>query len=394
LTRSLQSVWAVLLVALSTTACHVEETHTRCASRDDCAGDEECYLGFCVLDESAPSESSSSSATRRDAAATSSTRTRPRMQPTMTGREEDDDASARVSMNGTAQGCVRSDDDSGVAEGSCCSDATSCYEGPERTLGVGRCKAGKRECKDGRLGVCEGAVQPRAESCDNEGADDDCDGMADNVRNRGRACTLDAGGQACGKGVYGCIGGKNGLQCVPEAPPPEQCNNKDDDCDSKTDEGFDLMKDEMNCGACGTRCANMQSCCGGACVARGSGPDGCPECSATQACGNGANCCGGSCANLQTDRNNCGACGRACGGRESCCGGTCIDTRSNIMNCGRCGTTCSQGTKPACCGGSCVDLASDERNCGQCGMGCGAVCECVTNNGQSECRGGPFGLCL
>jgi hypothetical protein len=388
LNRSVTCVWAVLLVALSMTACHVEETHTRCTSNDECASDEECYLGFCVLDESAPSESTSS-ATRRDAAASSgsSTRERPRMQATTTGRRDDDDASARVSMNGTAEGCVASEDDSGVAEGSCCADAVSCYDGPDKTAGVGRCKTGMRECKDGRLGACEGAVQPRAESCDNEGADDDCDGTADNIRNRGKACTLDASAAACGKGVYNCVEGKKGLQCVPETPPAEQCNNKDDDCDTKTDEGFDLKKDEMNCGTCGTRCANMQSCCGGACVARGTGPDGCPECSAMQPCANGGSCCGGSCANLQTDRNNCGSCGKACGARESCCGGMCVDTRSNLMNCGRCGTTCSQGTAPACCGGSCVDLTNNRDNCGQCGATCGPLCTCSTTNGQAICRG-------
>jgi hypothetical protein len=377
------------------TACHVEETHTRCASSDECASDEECYLGFCVLDESTPAASTSSSAMRRDAAATSSsTRRRPITQPTTTSTAEDDDASARVSMNGTAQGCVASDDDAGVAEGSCCTGAVSCYEGPGQTLGVGRCKAGRRACEGGRLGACEGAVQPRAESCDNNGVDDDCDGKLDNVRNRGRACTSDGSASACGKGTYDCIDGQKGLQCVPQKPPVEQCNSKDDDCDSKIDEGFDLKKDVLNCGACGTRCSNMQACCGGACIARGRGPDGCPECSATQACGNAESCCGGSCLNLQTDHNNCGSCGKACGAREACCGGACVDTRSNLMNCGRCGTTCSQGTSPACCGGSCVDLASDRANCGQCGVGCGLVCTCMTSNGQSVCGGGALGLCF
>lgn len=35
----------------------------------------------------------------------------------------------------------------------------------------------------------------------------------------------------------------------------EQCNNRDDDCDNKIDEGFNLEQDPMHCGACNQPCA-------------------------------------------------------------------------------------------------------------------------------------------
>jgi hypothetical protein len=351
---------------------------------------EECYLGFCVEQElDAATGQSRGAAAKSDAGAR-----RRRTTPTLTGRPQDDtDASPRVGMSTSTEACVSSDDDAGASEGACCEKAVSCYAGSKETRSVGRCKDGKRACYDGKLGTCEGSVQPRTETCDNQGTDDNCDGELDNVRDRGKECMLDASAQACGKGTLACVDGKKGLQCVPAAPPPELCNAQDDDCDSKVDETFDLKKDTMNCGACGTRCTNMQACCGGACVAGGSGPDGCPECSATQPCAAGQNCCGGACVDVQTSGNNCGACGNACARGQACCAGACVDTRADEKNCGRCGNACTQGTSPTCCSSACVDVAIDRRNCGACGTNCGLVCTCEPNNGQPECRG-PLSVCF
>ena len=54
----------------------------------------------------------------------------------------------------------------------------SCYTGASGTQGVGGCKAGKRTCKMGMWGTsCEGEVTPMAETCDNK--DNDCDGKTD-----------------------------------------------------------------------------------------------------------------------------------------------------------------------------------------------------------------------
>lgn len=40
-------------------------------------------------------------------------------------------------------------------------------------------------------------------------------------------------------------------------------------------------------------------------------------------CGQGQTCCNNQCVNLQTDRNNCGACGTTCGSSVSCQSGVC-----------------------------------------------------------------------
>jgi hypothetical protein len=45
----------------------------------------------------------------------------------------------------------------------------------------------------------------------------------------------------------------------------EICNEIDDDCDGTLDEGFNLMIDNSNCGACGNECAPGQSCVAGEC---------------------------------------------------------------------------------------------------------------------------------
>lgn len=370
-------------------ACRVEETHIRCSSDVECVTGEECYLGYCVLQEARDASSGESSVAVSQSDAGRSLRRRPT--PTLTGRGQAD-ASDSVGMGRTAA-CMSSEEDAGADEGACCERAVACYEGPKETRRVGRCRDGMRACEDGRLGSCEGSVQPRSETCENQGTDDDCDGELDNVPDRGKACSVEAAEEACRQGALACVDGEKDLQCVPAAPPAEQCNARDDDCDSKVDESFDLMKDAMNCGTCNTRCTEMQACCAGACVARVASPDGCPECSPTMPCAAGRSCCGGGCVDVQSDRNHCGACGNACGARQTCCGGMCVDTRFDERNCGACGNMCAAGGTATCCSGDCVDISMDRRHCGQCGNNCGAVCSCEVENGQPACRG-PLGICF
>jgi len=88
--------------------------------------------------------------------------------------------------------------------------------------------------------------------------------------------------------------------------------------------------------------------------------------------------CNGACANLNTDHDNCGACGKVCPAYAHadpvCSGGQCVFTcsagrgdcnyqkasdgcetclRNDNNNCGRCGRRCAPGT--SCFSGSCVD---------------------------------------
>jgi hypothetical protein len=56
--------------------------------------------------------------------------------------------------------------------------------------------------------------------------------------------------------------------CVP-SDAEELCNGLDDNCDGRVDEGFDLSRDLLNCGACGTVCSQPNAeleCRMGACV--------------------------------------------------------------------------------------------------------------------------------
>ncbi len=54
----------------------------------------------------------------------------------------------------------------------------SCYDGPQSTREIGRCRDGKQTCQaDGRWGPCVGSILPTTETCD--GTDEDCDGHID-----------------------------------------------------------------------------------------------------------------------------------------------------------------------------------------------------------------------
>ena len=159
----------------------------------------------------------------------------------------------------------------------------------------------------------------------------------------------------------------------------------------------DLQRNALNCGACGRRCANAESCMMGACRV---------------SCPSGQDACSGVCVNQQSNALNCGACGNRCPMGQSCasggcvagcppplatCGGECVDTQSDARYCGGCGNACAGGQSCSggrcslscsagqmACSGRCVDLQTDGTNCGICGVACmgGQVCAsggCVTS---------------
>ncbi len=146
-----------------------------------------------------------------------------------------------------------------------------CYAGAEGTAGVGPCRIGRQVCgADGRgLGACEGQVLPRPETCD--GTDEDCDGIADDdVEGVGSPCEVGVGACLVG-GVMICDRAGGAVRCgaLPGAPTDERCNGADDDCDGRTDEGFEL----------GAPCVVGRGVCEAAGVV-GCGPDGDAVCSA------------------------------------------------------------------------------------------------------------------
>lgn len=100
------------------------------------------------------------------------------------------------------------------------------------------------------------------EVCD--GKDNNCDGKTDEADplagtacfpNGVIGCNAQTGlcGGGCKLGTWACLPG--GLVCQnAKLPDPDICDGLDNDCDSATDEDFDLQNDPRWCGACGSPC--------------------------------------------------------------------------------------------------------------------------------------------
>jgi hypothetical protein len=232
------------------------------------------------------------------------------------------------------------------------------------------------------------------EVCDN--ADNDCDGLIDEGFNLllddlncgmcGHACAL---GQYCENGA--CAWDVPQNACTPS---PEICDGEDNDCNGLIDEGFNLLNNAANCGACGNACAVGQSCSNGHC--KWNVPQN--SCvSSAEVCDGIDNDCDGVIDenfNLQSDPANCGTCGRACGASQICQSGHCQYTVPQL-NCVSVPETCNNQDDD--CDGVIDDgfnLLTDPNNCGICGRACGAGKSCISgkctwNLPQSQCTPTP-----
>ena len=102
------------------------------------------------------------------------------------------------------------------------------------------------------------------EACD--AFDNDCDGTV-NDGNPGGGVTCGVSTGECATGTTTCTGGA--IDCVGDVGPvAETCNNRDDDCNSVVDNGFDKLNDPRycnNCAGCSLPHA-VAGCSGGSCT--------------------------------------------------------------------------------------------------------------------------------
>lgn len=121
-------------------------------------------------------------------------------------------------------------------------DGAPCYTGPERTLGVGECRAGVWSSS---ISACRLEVLPAIEDCD--GLDNDCDAETDELADIRRSTTFGKvcnGGRAdldygylsdcslgtleCQNGSWACFGVEHGSS--------EKCDGRDNDCNGRVDD--------------------------------------------------------------------------------------------------------------------------------------------------------------
>lgn len=161
--------------------------------------------------------------------------------------------------------------------------------------------------------------------------------------------TSDTGMTSDAKTDAGCAAGE--VKCGP------QCSN--------------LQTDPLHCGTCQTQCANGQGCENGEChltctqpLSRCTGGDGGVEAGGPESCvdlkKDGLNCgtCGTTCA--QSFVCDAGGCDLVCGDAGTRCPGTdggptCFDTTSDNSHCGACGTVCTGGK--VCVASTCQTVA-------------------------------------
>ena len=126
--------------------------------------------------------------------------------------------------------------DKGCAGGS----KRACYTGPVGTKGVGTCASGLQTCAAGVWGSCLGAKTPTSEVCNNK--DDDCDGKTDELLTSScyTAATSTLGVGLCKAGKKTCSAGTWGSCAGQVIPAAEKCDTKDNDCDGFTDEGLQV----------------------------------------------------------------------------------------------------------------------------------------------------------
>jgi hypothetical protein len=128
----------------------------------------------------------------------------------------------------------------------------------------------------------------------------------------------------------------------------------------------DLKADPQNCNACGTKCAELQTCDEGRC---------------TVLCVNESLRCNDTCIDPQTDRQHCGSCTTVCGPTLLCSAGKCAPDCGALATCPVVGAVTDAGTAAV----YCADTMTDGKNCGACGTACKVNQTCQAGTCKDVC---------
>lgn len=350
----------------------------------------------------------------------------------------------------TAEICNNLDDDCDgvIDEGAICPPVPHGLAGCENgECVVTVCDAGYSDCDGVADNGCETELANTVDHCGACG--DDCsdvhgspfceDGECGIVCNAGYAnCDLDARSNGCETNLKSdpnncggcgtrCIAANATSTCSEGVCQVEACNFGYGNCNNNAVDGceINLRSDANNCGFCGNKCslpnASVVSCVNFQCQVESCNV-GFANCD-----GNPANGCE---INLQTDFNNCGACGTRCNlanGTEACVSGVCqvvacdagwgncdgnhqngceTNLMSSTSHCGSCNDRCSSvNGVPSCVGGQChISCNAGFGNCdgnarsngcetnltnhpGHCGA-CGGDCFSWTGSASVDCSNG------
>ena len=185
--------------------------------------------------------------------------------------------------------------------------------------------------------------------------DNDCDGEVDEgttcFEGQNVPCGTDVG--LCEDGWQICVDGQL-TECSDYGPKSEVCDNADNDCDGLTDEDFNLMTDEQNCGACGNVCVAymaLSACVDADCMVigcqwsfinlNGDYSDGCeynclPTLNGVEACDDIDNDCDGDTDedfDFESDALHCGGCGQSCLALPQVAEADCNDSVCEVQEC-------------------------------------------------------------
>lgn len=103
----------------------------------------------------------------------------------------------------------------------------------------GSCKLGEQACKEGKWGICEGAIEPKPRDTCEEGNDDNCNGKAtDHCKcNQGETESCGSNVGECRAGTRTCDSNGNWGECKGEVKPSKEIcgGGKDEDCNGLAD---------------------------------------------------------------------------------------------------------------------------------------------------------------